>query len=183
MKTWQWSRNYALKYDLTKALKFDYNGQAQALVGEPAGEINREDADAFQAYKDSVLINLQNAGEITTYNHNVTGTYKLPFDKLPLVNFISSDVRYQGSYRWDRAPFSQDSLGATIQNSRNLSLNAQANFANLYKKIPGVKDLLNPPRRAPTRNDIRNEDRDGFGNAEEEEKSSSKSTRSPPLFG
>ena len=170
MKTWQWSRNYALKYDLTKALKFDYNGQAQALVGEPAGEINRDDADAFQAYKDSVLINLQNAGEITTYNHNVTGTYKLPFDKLPLVNFISSDVRYQGSYRWDRAPFSQDSLGATIQNSRNLSLNAQANFANLYKKIPGVKDLLNPPRRAPTRNDIRNEDRDGFGNAEEEEK-------------
>jgi cell surface protein SprA len=170
MKTWQWSRNYALKYDLTKALKFDYNGQAQALIGEPAGEINRDDADAFQAYKDSVLINLQNAGEITTYNHNVTGTYKLPFDKLPLVNFISSDVRYQGSYRWDRAPFSQDSLGATIQNSRNLSLNAQANFANLYKKIPGVKDLLNPPRRAPTRNDIRNEDRDGFGNAEEEEK-------------
>ena len=38
MKTWQWSRNYALKYDLTKALKFDYNGQAQALVGEPAGK-------------------------------------------------------------------------------------------------------------------------------------------------
>ena len=120
MKTWQWARNYALKYDLTKALKFDYTGQAQALVGEPAGEINRDDAEAFQAYKDSVLINLQNAGEIHAYNHNVTGTYKLPFDKLPIVNFISSDIRYQGSYRWDRAPFSQDSLGNTIQNSRNL---------------------------------------------------------------
>ncbi|MFZ8837098.1 MAG: cell surface protein SprA [Flavobacteriales bacterium] len=170
MKTWQWSRNYALKYDLTRALKFDYNGTAQALVGEPAGEIIRDDAEAYQAYKDSVLVNLQNAGEITTYNHNVTGSYKLPFDKLPIVNFISSDIRYQGSYRWDRAPFSQDSLGHTIQNSRNLSLNAQANFSNLYNKIPGVKDLLNPPRRAPRRNEIRNEDRDGFGNAEDDEK-------------
>jgi cell surface protein SprA len=64
------------------------------------------------------------------------------------VNFISSDIRYQGSFRWDRAPFSQDSIGNTIQNSRNLSLNAQANFSNLYNKIPGVKDLLNPPRVA-----------------------------------
>ena len=170
MKTWQWARNYALKYDLTKALKFDYTGTAQALVGEPAGEINREDADLYEAYKDSVLINLQNGGEITTYNHNVTGSYKLPLDKLPIVNFISSDIRYQGSYQWTRAPFSQDSLGNTIQNSRNLSLNAQANFTNLYNKIPGVKDLLNPPRRAPSRSDIRNEDRDGFGNTDEEEK-------------
>ena len=169
MKTWQWDRNYAVKYDLTQALKFDYNGSAQSLVGEPAGVIDRSDAEAFQSYRDSVILNLQNAGEITSYNHNVTGSYKLPFDKLPLVNFISSDVRYQGAYRWDRAPFSQDSLGNTIQNSRNLSLNAQANFTNLYNKIPGVKDLLNPPRRAPTARDIRNEDRDGFGNAEEDE--------------
>ena len=170
MKTWRWDRTYALKYDLTKALKFDYNGQAQALVGEPAGEINREDAEGYQLYRDSVIRNLENAGEITTYNHNITGSYKLPFDKLPLVNFISSDVRYQGSFRWDRAPFSQDSIGNTIQNSRNLSLNAQANFSNLYNKIPGVKDLLNPPRRAPSAREVRNEDRDGFGNADEEEK-------------
>ena len=132
MKTWQWSRNYSLKYDLTKALKFDYTGTAQALVGEPGGEINREDADSYELYKDSVLFNLQNGGEITNYNHNVTGSYKLPFDKLPIINFISSDIRYQGSYQWTRAPFSQDSLGHTIQNSRNLSLNAQANFTNLY---------------------------------------------------
>ena len=170
MKTWRWDRTYALKYDLTKALKFDYNGQAQALVGEPAWEINREDASAYNTYRDSVIRNLENAGEVTTYNHNITGSYKLPFDKLPLVNFISSDIRYQGSFRWDRAPFSQDSIGNTIQNSRNLSLNAQANFSNLYNKIPGVKDLLNPPRRAPSARDIRNEDRDGFGNADEEEK-------------
>ncbi|MDC1360536.1 cell surface protein SprA, partial [Flavobacteriales bacterium] len=169
MKTWQWNRNYALKYDLTKALKFDYNGTAQALVGEPAGVIDRSEADQYQVYRDSVISNLLNAGEITNYNHNITGTYKLPFDKLPLVNFITSDVRYQGTFRWDRAPFSQDSIGNTIQNSRNLSLNAQANFTTLYNKIPGVKDLLNPPRKAPRRQ-TNNENRDGFGNAEEEEK-------------
>ncbi len=169
MKTWQWNRNYALKYDLTKALKFDYNGTAQALVGEPAGVIDRSEADQYQVYRDSVVSNLLNAGEITNYNHNVTGTYKLPFDKLPLVNFITSDIRYQGTFRWDRAPFSQDSIGNTIQNSRNISLNAQANFTTLYNKIPGVKDLLNPPRKAPRRQ-TNNENRDGFGNPEEEEK-------------
>jgi cell surface protein SprA len=169
MKTWQWSRNYAVKYDLTKALKFDYNGSTQALVGEPAGVIDRSDSEQYQLYRDSVISNLRNAGEITNYTHNVTGTYKLPFDKLPLVNFITSDIRYQGMFRWDRAPFSQDSIGNTIQNSRNISLNLQGNFTTLYNKIPGVKDLLSPPRKAPRRQSS-NENRDGFGNEEEEEK-------------
>ncbi|MGY8942088.1 MAG: T9SS outer membrane translocon Sov/SprA, partial [Flavobacteriales bacterium] len=168
MKTWQWNRNYAVKYDLTKALKFDYNGTTQALVGEPAGVIDRSDEMGYQTYRDSVIGNLRNAGEVTSYNHNVTGSYKLPLDKLPLVNFISSDIRYQGMFRWDRAPFSQDSIGHTIQNSRNVSINAQANFTKLYSKVSAINDLLNPPRKAPRRNDVRNEDRDGFGDAEEE---------------
>ncbi len=171
VKTWQWNRNYALKYDLTQSLKFDFNAQANALVGEPAGVIDTSDEIGYQAYRDSVLQNLRNAGEVTTYNHNITGTYTLPFSKLPLVNFINSDVRYQGTYRWDRAPFSQDSLGNTIQNSRNVSINLSGNLTTLYNKVPFLQEALNakPPRRDNNnRSRTNTSDRDGFGQEDEE---------------
>ena len=52
LKTWNWTRNYIFKYDLTSALKFDYAAQATAFVGEPAGVIDRED-EGVSIYIDS----------------------------------------------------------------------------------------------------------------------------------
>ena len=57
LKSWNWNRNYILKYDLTSAIKFDYSAQANALVGEPAGIIDREDS-LYQHYVDTVMNNL-----------------------------------------------------------------------------------------------------------------------------
>ncbi|WP_306641797.1 cell surface protein SprA [Sanyastnella coralliicola] len=169
LKTWNWNRTYNLNYDITKALKFTYSANNQALVGEPAGVIDREDVDWYEAYKDTVWNNIQNFGETTNFNHNVSLSYKLPFDKIPMMDWISSDARYQGTYRWDRAPFSQDSLGHTIQNSRNLTLNAQGNLVNLYNKSDFLKEIN---RKSPKRNQGRqgrNEDKDGFGNDKEDD--------------
>ena len=171
VKTWTWNRNYTVKYDLTQSLKLDYQGTAQALIMEQAGEIPDEvdDPDGYNAYRDEVESSLMEGGEVTTYNHQVNGTYKLPLDKLPLTDWISADTRYQSSFRWDRAPFAQDTLGSTIQNSRNVSLNAQANLKNFYNKVPFLKEINNKRRPRPKDRDVSNERRDGFGNLEEEE--------------
>ncbi len=181
LKQWNWNRDYVVKWDLTKSLRLDYNGRATALVGEPAGVIDRNDAEGYARYRDTVLTNIQNFGEVTTYDHNISASYKLPLDKLPLLDFTSADVRYQSTYRWDRAPFSQDSLGHTIQNSRNITLNAQASLKTLYDKVPFLKDISSGKRKRDfmkekekRKKEIENEDRDGFGNYEDDEK--------PPLY-
>lgn len=173
-KTWNWTRGYTFKYDLTKSLKFDYNATNLALVGEPRGVIDKEDTDWYQAYKDTVWTNIQNMGNTTNFNQAGSLSYKLPFDKFPLIDFISSDARYAATYRWDRAPFTQDSLGNTIQNSRQLTLNGQANFETLYNKSEKLKainagkkdkkdDKKPKGKEDPT-------DKDGFGNDEKKEK-------------
>lgn len=167
LKTWNWTRAYNLNYDLTKSLKFDFSANNASLVGEPTGVIDKEDTDWYTAYKDTVWNNIMNFGETTNYNHSTSLNYKLPFDKLPLLDFISADARYQASYRWDRAPFSQDSLGNTIQNSRALSVNPQINLVNLYNKSDKLKEL-NSNRTSRNNRNVRNEDRDGFGEANEE---------------
>lgn len=171
MKTWNWTRQYNLNYDVTKSLKFTFAANNLALVGEPPGVIDRDDADWYDVYREEVWNNIMDLGETMNYNHNVSITYKLPFDKLPLLDFINSDARYQGSYRWDRAPFSQDSLGNTIQNSRNLSLNVQANMLTLYNKSKLLKEINNPKPKPQSQQQSRgrNEDKDGFGNEVEKE--------------
>ena len=123
----------------------------------------------YAFYVNTVRTNLLGAGEVTTYNHNVNGSYKLPFDKIPLMDFVTGDLRYQSSFRWDRAPFAQDTLGATIQNSRNLSLNGQANFLKFYNRVPYLKEINNKRPKRPTDRDVSNERRDGFGEVKEEE--------------
>lgn len=169
MKTWNWARTYNVAYDITKGLKFNYSANNLALIGEPAGVINKEDVDWYTAYKDTVWTNIKNFGETTNYNHNTSLSYKLPFDKIPILDFLSSDATYAASYRWDRAPFSQDSLGHTIQNSRNLSLSAQANMTNLYNKVPILKEINSTSQKGKG-GKTNNQERDGFGDVEEKDK-------------
>lgn len=142
LKNWNWNRQYTVKYDLTKNLKADFTASNTALVMEPRGVINKDDRDWFEAYKDTVWTNIRGLGESTNYNHATNFSYKLPFDKLPLVDFVNADARYGSTFSWQRAPFTQDSLGNTIQNSRTIQLNAQANFETLYNKSPKLKQIL-----------------------------------------
>jgi len=165
-KRWNWNRQYVVKYDLTKSLKFDYTASNLALVGEPRGVVDKENTDWYGAYRDTVWSNIQNFGETTTFNHAVGASYKLPFDKLPLVDFISADARYSGTFRWDRAPFTQDTLGHTIQNSRQVQLTVQANFETLYNKSEKLK-AINQGKKDSKKDDKKGKDdpdkKDGFG--------------------
>jgi cell surface protein SprA len=170
-KTWNWTRAYTFKYDLTKSLKFDFAANTTALIGEPRGVIDKENTEWFDAYKDTVWRNIQAGGNNTTYTHNASLSYKLPFDKFPLIDFISSDARYAATYRWDRAPFSQDSLGNTIQNTRQLQLNVQGNLETLYNKVPLLKDINTGKKPKDDKKKNAKEDptkKDGFGNDEKE---------------
>ena len=140
-KNWNWNRNYTVKYDLTKSIKLDLTAANTALVLEPRGVINKDDQDWYQAYKDTVSQNIMRLGESTVYNHQFNASYKLPLDKFPLIDFVNSDIKYGSSYRWDRAPFTQDTLGHKIQNSRQITANATANFETLYNKVPKLKEI------------------------------------------
>ena len=109
--------------------------------------IDRNDAESYAQYRDTVRANIENFREVTSYDHQISATYRLPLDKFPLIDFTTADIRYQSTYRWDRAPFAQDSLGHTIQNSRNITLNAAAQFKKLYDKVPILKDINSGKRK------------------------------------
>ncbi len=146
-KNFTWSRMYNVKWDLSRSLKFDFNANNQSLIDEPQGIVNSEvDPDGYEVWKDSVTTSIKNLGTPLTYNHSVNLSYNIPINKVPILDWINSDIRYASTYKWQRAPFAADTMGNTIQNSSKVSINGRFNMTSLYNKVPYFKSVIKKQR-------------------------------------
>ncbi|MDD4574793.1 MAG: cell surface protein SprA [Bacteroidales bacterium] len=145
MKTFDWSRAYTVRFDITQALKLDYQANAIARVDEPQGQIDTREK------RDTIWQNILDAGRMNNFNHTINVNYQIPINKIPMFNWINASARYSGTYRWDAPPLSlQERMGNVIENSNTKQFNSNLNMITLYNKIPYLKKL-NQPKRA-TRN-------------------------------
>jgi cell surface protein SprA len=185
-KSFNWTNQYGFRYDVTKNLKVDFTANNNSIIGEPAGRVNADDHEEYQVWKDSVLASLRHFGETTTYNHTVNITYTLPLDKLPATDWITANATYGAGYQWDRAPLTQDTVGNTIQNSRNINLNGQFNFVNLYNKIKYFKKINDKARSSggrPTAKKGSAKDNKGAKDKEEDKDAKGTGPKINPLEG
>jgi cell surface protein SprA len=141
-KDFLWNRFFDFRYDITRGLKFDFSSRSTSRIDEPEGRINRDDDD-YQWKKDSILTNLYNLGRPTLYNHSFNISYTIPINRIKMLNFISSTIRYQGTYDWIAGPITADTvrLGNRVQNSRNMQLTGNMSLSNLYNKVPYFKEV------------------------------------------
>ncbi len=151
-KDFYWNRFFDLKFDITKNLRFDFSSVHNARMDEPEG---RWDYDyGWEALKDTIL----NFGRATSYYQQLNSSYTIPINKIPLLDWTSASVRYNGTYGWDVGPIIPNdpiwgpiNLGNTIKNSNTVQLNGQLNFVNLYNKVAYLKDINAKYRNAQTR--------------------------------
>ncbi|MDX1349427.1 MAG: cell surface protein SprA, partial [Putridiphycobacter sp.] len=165
-KTFTWNRAYTFKYDITKNLKFNYSAINASIIREPQGEIDSDAAagtigrtnynrftdiinTSFNPFAQSTSDSIKFGGYNMSFGQQFDINYKVPFDKLPLTDWISATATYNGAYDWMRAPIGQDSLGNTIQNSRTFNINGQLNFISLYNKVPYFQKINRGNRGAP----------------------------------
>ncbi len=143
-KDWQWNRKYDFRWDLTKNLKLTFNANNIARIDEPAGAIDKSDAD-YQANMDTIRSELWNWGTTKKYQHAFNLTYTIPINKIALLDWLSANASYGGDFYWDAGPKattnSVDDIGNVIRNSRNIQLTTQANLKNLYNKSTYLKNL------------------------------------------
>lgn len=153
-KSFFMNRFYTLNWDLSKNLRVDYSASVMAVVDEPQGDLDTQEKI------DSVRTNFWNFGRRTNYNHNVNLNYTIPFDKVPLVNWIRADYRYNTTYTWMTGAIGQrDTLGNVIQNTREQTISGKLDLIRLYNKNKKL-EALNAPRRPsiPGRNTTSAED-------------------------
>ena len=148
-KHFYWNRIYGLKYDITKALKFDFNATNNATIEEPLtfngvdtkGRVDSDYPEEYQSWKDTVWQNIQDFGTNTHYHHNFNINYAVPIDKLPGFDFMTLTTRYSGDYDWQRAPIGADTLGHTIQNANTVSVNPSLNMTKLHNQVGFLKKV------------------------------------------
>lgn len=153
-KSFLWNRQYSLKYDLTKAIKIQFDAFNYARVDEPEGVVDKN-ASNWNHMRDSIWDNILQGGRTTQYNHTTNVSWTLPINKVPITEWITATAQYTANYTWNAAPLARNptsgawepnSFGNNIQNSQNWQINGNANMNQLYSKIPWIKDLNNKRR-------------------------------------
>lgn len=135
-KDFTWIRQYDFKYNITKNLKLDFTATNNARIDEPQGRIYKDDP-FYEEKRDTIWNNFKNFGRNTQYHHQWDLTYNLPINKIPLLNWVTANTRYSGSYDWITSPITADTikLGNTLQNGNTMAVNTQFNLLGLYNKI------------------------------------------------
>ncbi|MBO4645783.1 MAG: cell surface protein SprA [Bacteroidales bacterium] len=135
VKTFDWTRDYALRWDLAQSLKFEYTANAAARLEEPEGLIDT------RAERDSVWHSFGQGGRVNTFQQRFDASWQVPINKIPLFSWITASARYNSTYNFTSAAKSIEYIGNTISNSQNIQLNGNVNFVNLYNKVPYFKKI------------------------------------------
>jgi cell surface protein SprA len=146
-KKWDWNRIYDLKFDLATSLTIQYRATANSFIREPAGSTDPNSPYYDKAGVDTIDIGRQLAqgGLRRNYMQTLDINYKIPIDKLPLLDWVTAQASYGSIYNWIASPLSvQSRLGNVIENSRNLQFTGNADLTKLYGKINYLKKLSQP---------------------------------------
>ena len=162
-----WNRDFSLRWDITKNLHLNFQSGTQAEIEEPYSDkpINKDlYPDRYAAWKDSVWTSIKHFGRPLDYRQTFTASYQVPLNKLPIFDWLNADVGYTATYNWVRGREMEDgtSLGNTISNNRQITVNSTINMETLYNHIPFLKAAnerfkkaipKKQPKKQPKKND------------------------------
>lgn len=130
---------YGFNYNLTKALKINFNATSNNIVRNYMKEDNTPD-NSYTIWTD-----YWNIGTPNQHNQQITVNYELPVNKIPFLSFVKSNYTYTGNYSWQRSSIAMSSvvgadgvdynLGNSIQNAGSHKLNTTLSMETFYKYI------------------------------------------------
>lgn len=145
-KFFVFNRFYNARWALTKSITLDYNSRVNAIIDEPDGDIDSREK------RDSIIANLKRFGRMKNFDQTITANYTLPFEKIPLTNWIGAEYRYNVGYNWKAGPVevTEDlQLGNIIQNTTDQAITGRIDMVKLYNKV-GFLKTINTPKRTST---------------------------------
>ncbi len=142
-KNWLWDRQFAITWNITKTLSLSFNSNTSARIEETVGAVNKKlFPDKYRDWKDTVWQSLRSMGTPWSYNQTFTGQYKAPFSKIAFLDYLTGNVSYNATYRWDRgATIDGIQVGNSIANQAAWTADGRINFETLYNKIPILRDV------------------------------------------
>jgi len=142
-KDFLWDRQFSMRWDFTKNIRFNINTATNARIDEPNVPLNKRlFPDEYEMWKDSVNMSLRKLGRPLTYAQTANLSWSIPLNKIKVLDWTSAEAKYNSSYNWNRGAMVADGtdMGNTIQNQMQLSLDSRLNMEQLYNKVKFLKD-------------------------------------------
>ena len=141
-KTFTWLRQTSIAWDLTKTLKMNFNSATNARINEPETPVNKTlYPDEFEAWKDTINMQLWKLGTPVTYNQSFDASWNIPINKIKATDWITSSLKYKSTYEWQRGTQVDEftTTGGILQNMGSWQGDLKFNFETLYNKSPFLK--------------------------------------------
>lgn len=160
-KNYIWQNNYKLKFDLARSLQLDWSAGDRLRMDDPSknGILRYEAPDNKYDNMTNEIVDNAFGNSVLQYQHKLGITYKIPINKIGLLDWTSATANYDGTYRWSAGPdYSNvegiDNLGNTIDNSRNIRLSTRFQLTRLYNKV-GFLERINKNDKRQKKEDIK----------------------------
>jgi cell surface protein SprA len=140
-KNFNWTRTYALRWELMKSISLDYSATNVSRIDEPYGRIDSKEK------RDTLFNNIKRLGKNNTYSQTFNSTYNVPLSKLPLTDWMSARLGYSANYNWTTAAPIAYAQGNTIGNTQTKTVTGEFNMSQLYNKSRYLKALNGKPRK------------------------------------
>ncbi|MDD4990688.1 MAG: cell surface protein SprA [Paludibacter sp.] len=143
-KDFMWNRQFDIKYDLTKAIKFSFQTAMNSNISEGDNLTPPEiDRGHYEQWRDTVWSNIKKLGTPYTYQQVFTASWTLPINKIPLFDWINANASYNSDYKWDRMAKIQggSDIGNIAKSTGAWQADGQFNFESLYSKSKFLKDV------------------------------------------
>jgi cell surface protein SprA len=134
-----WNRAASIQWNLTKNINLDFHSGTNARIEAPHVQVNKKfNPDEYSLWKDSVLQSIRDWGTPMDYKQTFLFTYNIPFQAIPILNFMTGSFKFNSNYSWHRGAklnIPGVEIGNDIENGRTLGLeNITLNLLNLYNK-------------------------------------------------
>ena len=140
-KNFLWDRQLNLTWNLTNRLSFTFISNTSARIDEPMGAVNRKlFPDRYREWRDTVIHSIMHLGTPWAYNQSFVASYRAPFNRIPVLDFMSGTLSYNAVYRWNRgAEIDGVDIGNTINSQASWNVDGRINIEGLYNKFDYLK--------------------------------------------
>ncbi len=140
-KNFLWDRQLNLTWNLTNRLSFTFISNTSARIDEPMGAVNRKlFPDRYREWRDTVIHSIMHLGTPWAYNQSFVASYRAPFNRIPVLDFMSGTMSYNAVYRWNRgAEIDGVDIGNTINSQASWNVDGRINVEGLYNKFDYLK--------------------------------------------
>jgi cell surface protein SprA len=136
---------YAIDYNLTKSLNFNFNASTNRIVRNYIDENNVQD-NSIGVFDDFFDIGIPNR-----HYQQLQLNYTLPFNKIPFLKFVQTQYSYTGDFLWTKGSEilrnleGIPDLGNSVQNSARHQINSNLNMSSFYNYLGLTKKRAQNP--------------------------------------